>query len=150
MIAFWWPEDWRILAINCTQRLEMWALGWTKLILTAHSHFYNYIGKISQPSFAQMVMIYLIYLANKTNFPYWWITFLEYHENVISPDDWLAALRSNINYAFSCRLCVMAFHISHPQWLLTLCRKSWPLGLRLELWGCILFCHIKMTMKRTT
>lgn len=53
-------------------------------------------------------------------------------------DDWLADWRFNINSALSCRLCVMAFHINHPQWLLTPCRKSWPSGLSLELWGCIL------------
>lgn len=62
-------------------------------------------------------------------------------------DDLLAGWRANLNSASSspfsfffpsCRLCVMAFHINHPPWLLTPCRKSWPSGLRLELWGCIL------------
>lgn len=57
-------------------------------------------------------------------------------------DDLLAGWRANLNSASSspfsfffpsCRLCVMAFHINHPPWLLTPCRKSWPSGLRLEL-----------------
>lgn len=152
MITFWWLGDCKILAMKCTQRLEMWALGWTKLIyywcFTGLSLYtcQTDIRKIFQPPFALMFMLYLIYFDNKTDFPHWWIAFLGDYENVFfsvsasltEADDWLADWRSNINSAFSCRLCVMAFHINHPQWLLTLCRKSWPSGLRLELWGCIL------------
>ena len=94
-----------------------------------------------------MFVLYPIYFDNKTHFPHWWIAFLGDYGNVFfSTDasltgahDWLADWRSNINSVLSCRLCVMASHINHPQWLLTPCRKSWPSGLRVELWGCILF-----------
>lgn len=124
---------------------------------TAHSHFIMILEKYPSPHLLKWLwfiwfisLIRLIFLIDGLLFLNIMKMFFSSIANLTEADDWLAALWSNINSAFSCRLCVTAFHISHPQWLLTLCRKFWPLGLRLELWGCILFCHIKMTRMRTT
>lgn len=37
------------------------------------------------------------------------------------------------------RRCAMAFPTNRPLWHSTLFRKSWPLGLRTELYDCILY-----------